>query len=94
MHGVDHAAGAEEQTGFEKSVGHQVENRRGITADADADEHVAELADRRVGENFFDVVLRQRDGRGDQRRGDADHGDHIAKCRGAMEKKTFMRAVM
>ena len=77
MHGVDHAAGAEEQAGFEKRVGHQMENRRGIAADADADKHVTELAHGGIGENFLDVVLRQRDRGGDQRRGDADHGDHV-----------------
>ncbi len=49
MHGVDHAAGAEEQAGFEERVGHQMKNRRGIAADADADKHVAELADRGIG---------------------------------------------
>src|SRR5437773_1530523 len=30
MHGMDNAPSAEEQTGFEKSMGHQVENRRGV----------------------------------------------------------------
>src|SRR5947207_11021825 len=61
MHGMDHAPRAEEQASFKKRVGHQMKNRRGVAPDTDADEHVAELADGGIGENFFYVVLRQRD---------------------------------
>ena len=35
---------------------------------AEAQEHVAELRNRRVGEDLLDVVLRQADGRGEERR--------------------------
>src|SRR6266508_6751067 len=45
VHGMNHAAGAEEETRFEKRMGHQMKNCRGVAADADADEHVSELAD-------------------------------------------------
>ena len=42
-----------------------------------AEEHVAELGDRRVGEDLLDVVLRQADGRGEERPWQSDDRDHF-----------------
>ena len=78
---VDHAARSEEQEGLEEGVGHQVVDAGGKRADADADEHVAELRDGGVGENLLDIVLRQADGGGEERGGDPDDGDHFHRGR-------------
>ncbi len=67
-HRMDDRARAEEEAGLEERMRHQVEDARGIGADADRREHVAELADGRVRENLLDVVLRDADGRGEERR--------------------------
>ena len=66
-HRVHDAAGPEEQQGLEKGVRHQVEHAGGDAQKRPrphGQEHVAELADRRVGEDPLQVGLRQ----GDQRR--------------------------
>ena len=71
-HRMDDGARAEEQAGLEERVGHQVEDAGGVRAHADRREHVAELADGRVGEHLLDVVLRDADSRGEQRGQRAD----------------------
>jgi hypothetical protein len=72
---VDDAAGAEEEERLEERVRHEVEDRRPGDADAERQEHVAELAHRRVGEHLLDVHLRRRDDAGEERRRRADDGD-------------------
>ena len=50
--GVDHRAGAEEEQRLEEGVGEEVEHADGVgVGDREADEHVAELADGRVGQH-------------------------------------------
>ena len=75
--GVDHAAGAEEEQRLEEGMRHQVVDAGGERAAADADEHVAELRNRGVGEDLLDIVLRQADGGGEEGGRDADDGDHV-----------------
>ena len=65
---VNHAAGAEEQQGFEERVRHHVEDRGTERADSEREEHVAELGDRRVREDLLDVVLHQADRGRDRKR--------------------------
>jgi hypothetical protein len=48
---------------LKKRVRDHVEHRGQMRADARGEEHVAELADRRVRQHPFDVVLHDRDGR-------------------------------
>ena len=67
--GVDDHARAEEEQGLERAVRDEVEDGGAAVADGQGAEHVAELADRRVGQHALDVVLGQR---GQPR---ADHGD-------------------
>jgi hypothetical protein len=68
VHRVDHAAGAEEEAGLEERVREHVEEARAERADADADEHEAELAHRGVGEHLLQVVLDERDRGREERR--------------------------
>ena len=51
VHPVDDRAGPEEQQRLEEGVRDHVEDGRDVGARADGEEHVAELADRRVGEH-------------------------------------------
>ena len=86
VHAVDDRAGAEEEAGLEEGVRHQVEDAGPIRADADADEHEAELAHRAVGEDLLDVVLEEADGRREERRGGADEGDDGASPSGSARR--------
>ena len=49
--------GAEEEQRLEERVGDQMEDAADERADAQRQEHVAQLADRGVGEHLLDVVL-------------------------------------
>ena len=73
MQGNDDGPATEEQEGFECAVGQEVVHAGSIGAEATGHDHVAELADRRVGHHTFDVGLGQGDGRPD------DHGDAAGK---------------
>ncbi len=67
--GVDDHAGAEEEERLEGAVGQEVEHGGAAVTDGQGADHVAELADRRVGEHPLDVVL------GDGGQAGADHRD-------------------
>ena len=79
-HGVNDAASREEEKGFEEGVSHQMEDTRTECADAAAEEHIAELRDGGVSENFFDVGLHEADGGGEESCGAADDGDDDHGC--------------
>ncbi len=68
VHGMNHTSGSQEETPFEKGVRHQVENGHEKSAHATGQKHVTELGDGGVGKNFFDVVLRNGDCCGHDRR--------------------------
>ena len=72
----------EEQQGLEEGVGHEVEDSRRKGADADADDHVADLGDRRVREDLLEVLLDERDRRGEQTGHAADQRNHV-QCGGS-----------
>ena len=76
VHGVDHAARAEEQQRLEERMGHEVEHPGRVRAGADADEHVTELGHGGIREHALDVPLLEGDGGGEQRRERADPRDH------------------
>ena len=58
-HAVDHAAGPEEQQGFEERMGEEMEHTGRVSAGGDRHHHVAELGDGRIGQDFLDVVRHQ-----------------------------------
>ena len=78
---IDDRAGAEEQQRLEKRVREKMEHRRFARREPDRHHHVAELRERGVGEDAFDVVLLRRHQRGEQRGDGADPGDHVQRVR-------------
>ncbi len=68
MAGQNDRTRRQEQQRFKERVSHQVENRRVPCLHAQREEHVANLAHGRVGENAFDIGLHQR-GEARQHRG-------------------------
>ena len=86
-HGVNHAAGGEEEQAFEEGVSHQMENAGAEGAHAAGQEHVAKLGDRGIGENFLDVGLNQADGGGVKGGERADDGDD-EHSGGGVEKRS------
>ena len=79
--------GAEEEQRLEEGVGEQVEHPGDVAGGAHRHEHVAQLADRRVGEHPLDVALSDGDGGGEQGSGGADDGDHRRRHRGQLEQR-------
>src|SRR5882762_7429112 len=76
MAAVNDRSRAHEQQGFEKGVRDQMKHPDGRAAGAQTDHHVAELRDGGVGEDAFDVVLRNRYARGEDSSDSADPGDN------------------
>ena len=74
-HGVHDAARAEKEKRLEERVGEQMKHGRVRRVDAQPEEHVSQLADRRIGEDSLEVGLGQRDRRREQRRTRADDRD-------------------
>ena len=58
---VDEDPGGEEQQRLEERVREQVEHPRRVGADADGEEHVADLGHRRIRDHALDVRLHERD---------------------------------
>ena len=75
VHAVDDRTGTEEQQRLEERVSHHVEDGGGVRTGTNRQEHVAELADRGVGQHLLDVVLGDGDTGCVERRGSTDDGD-------------------
>ena len=71
----DHAAGAEEHQRLEERMRDEMKQTRRPAADSQAEHHVAELADRRIGEHFLDVGRDNRNRRRDECGDAADVGN-------------------
>ena len=64
--GVDHRARGEEEERLEERVGEEVEHPHHRESGSDGEDHVAELGDRRVGDDPFDVGVHQGHRRGEE----------------------------
>jgi hypothetical protein len=88
---VHHAARAEEQQGLKECMREEVVHAAGYAGKgsrAEGQEHVSELADRRIGENAFQVELREGDQGGEQRRKAADRRhDELSRGRGGKQRR-------
>ena len=62
----DDGAGAQEQQRLEERMGRQMEHRRRRAVEANGHHHVAELRERRIGQDALDVVLLDGDDGGQQ----------------------------
>ena len=78
---MDHRAGAEEEERLEEGMGEEVEHAGREGADAEADEHVAELRAGRIGDDPLDVVLDEADRGGEEGGGGAEEGDDAERDR-------------
>ena len=92
--GVDHAAGAEEESALKNACVIRWKMPAENAPTPQRQEHVAELRDGRVGENFLDIVLREADGGGEERGQRADDGDDRQAHPGRGQKMTCERATM
>ena len=81
MQRVNHRAGAEEKHRLEERVRREVKHRRRGRVDADREHHVAELRERRVGEDALDVILLHRHQRREQRGESTDPADDFERVR-------------
>ena len=88
VHGVNDCAGSEEKTGFEKCVRHEVEERGGVGSDTKTEHHVAELGNGRVGQNTFDIVLRNGYSGCHERGEGADKGYDVQRVWSQKDKDT------
>ena len=79
---VDDRTRAQEEQRFEEGMGKQVEKAGDVGASAQGRHHIAQLGNRRVGQDPFDVPLRYGDQRGKERRegADASHKLHAGGC--------------
>ncbi len=75
MHSVNDRTRAKEQQRLKERVRHHVKDRHDERPNACGQEHKPELRDGRIGEDFLDIVLRDRDRRCKQRRRRTDHRD-------------------
>jgi hypothetical protein len=63
-------------------MGHQVEDTRREGPHADANDHVADLGDRRVREDLLEILLDEGDRRGVETGQAADQRDDVERSRG------------
>ena len=86
-HRADDRARAHEQQRLEERVGHQVKQAGAVRGHRDAQDHVADLGDRRVGDHPLEVGDHERHGGGEDQRGRADDRAHVGGRRRELEQR-------
>ncbi len=76
---------------LKKACAISMEDAARVGADRDADDHVADLAHRRVGDDPLQVGDRERDRRRDQQRRQADEGADVGRGRRELEEREHAR---
>ena len=76
VHTMDHRTRSHEEKRLEEGVGDEVEHARHVGPRSQGSEHVAKLADSRIGQYPFDVVLGQGDGAGKEGGEGTDEGHY------------------
>ncbi len=88
MHSQDHHPSPQEEEGFEKGVGHKMEDSRRPGPHPQRQKHIANLADGRVSQHPLDIPLGQGAEPGQEQRHSADEGynyhDHRGQAKEAM----------
>ena len=77
---IEDGAGRQEERGLHQGVVddmHQPAGQGRLVGKTDAQRDVADLGDRRIGEQSLQVALEHRDQRGDDDRGERQHDDHL-----------------
>src|SRR5690348_8682920 len=74
---MDYGASAHEQQRLEERMRDEMEHAHRHTANAKAHHHVTELGNSGIREDPFDVVLRNGDGGGEDRRNRTDPSDNL-----------------
>ena len=82
---VDHEPGREEEERLEEGVRDEVEHREPVRADPGPDEHVADLAHRRVRDHPLDVPLDEGDDAGHQQRDEPEDRGEMLHLRRRLE---------
>ena len=91
VHADDHGARGEEEQRLEEGVRHQVEHGDRVRRGAERDRHVAELRQRRVGDDALDVVLDDAEKAHEERRDRADRHHERERGVGELEQRRHAR---
>ncbi len=83
---MDHEPGRQEEERLEEGVRHQVEETGAIRTQPGRDEHVADLAHRRVRDDALDVRLDEGDQTGDEERDPSEHRRQVKNRRCKLEE--------
>src|SRR5262249_37768353 len=88
---VDDRARAQEEQRFKVGMRGEVENTPAVVMRGFAHEHIAQLADGRIGQDALDIELEDSDGRGKERCYSADDADNYQRTCRDLEQRVGAR---